>query len=178
MTMLYDDEILQQDLETNNQTENNKNTKIDKIEHERVVAEYELKISGLQDKYIRLFSDIENMKRRTSEEQRLSSERIEKKIFLDLLPIIDNFERAMNEDNKESYQMSGITLIYSLFQKFLKQHGINEIETTGIFNPELHEAISQIIDNTQETGTIVKIFEKGYYLNNKVLRHSKVAVVA
>lgn len=82
------------------------------------------------------------------------------------------------KDNKESYEISGNILIYSLFQKFLKQQGINEIETTGIFNPELQEAISQIIDNTQKTGSIVKIFEKGYYLNNKVLRHSKVAVIA
>lgn len=151
---------------------------IDKALYERTVAEYTEQIAALQDKYARLFADIENMKRRAIEEQKLASERIEKKIFLSILPIIDNFERAMQANSTApAAQESGFDLIYSLFQTLLKQHGIREIETNGLFNPEIHEAISQISDTEKESGTIGQVFEKGYYLHNKVLRPAKVAVV-
>jgi len=133
-------------------------------------------INLLQDKYTRLFADLENIKRRAAEEQKITSERLEKKIFFDLLPVIDNFERAI-QATATGHKESGFDLIYNLFQKFLHQNDIREIETSGMFNPELHEAISQASDTQQESGSIVEVFEKGYYLHNKVLRHAKVSVV-
>jgi molecular chaperone GrpE len=136
-------------------------------------------VSAAKDRYARLFADVENMKRRESEEQRLKIELMQKKIFLDLLPIIDNFERAIQvELSHKETSPSGIKLIYALFIKFLEQQGIVVIDTSGEFNPEMHEAISQVIDATKQPGTIVQVFEKGYYLHKTVLRHAKVAVVA
>jgi len=163
--------------EEQNNTETSNAQMIDKAIYERMATEYTEQINSLQDKYARLFADIENMKRRAIEEQRAASERIEKKIFLDLLPVIDNFERAMQTINTSGMQQSGFNLIYGLFQKFLKQHDIREIETSDMFDPELHEAISQVSDEQKESGSIVQVFEKGYYLHNKVLRHAKVSVV-
>jgi len=178
--MMYNEEQNTREPKDDNAENNSDQTRemIDKELYERMVTEYTEKIAALQDTCARLFADVENMKRREAEEQKMASQRIEKKIFLDILPIIDNFERAMLANSSvHSEKQSGFDLIYSLFQKFLKQHNIREIEISGSFDPELHEAISQVTDTQKESGTIVQVFEKGYYLKNKILRHAKVSVV-
>jgi len=129
-----------------------------------------------KDKSFRLSADIENIHRRLSQEQRLQKEKIEKKLLLDILPIVDNFDRAI-VSNKELAEKFGLLLIRNLFEKFLMSHGVAEIKEMEQFDPEIHEAISQVSDENKSSGTIVEVFEKGYRLHDAVLRHAKVAVV-
>ncbi len=98
---------------------------------------------------------------------------------LDILPIIDNWERAfehMPSDLKESEWAKGAKQIESQLKDFLKAQGVEEIKTEGEkFNPELHEAIEEK-ESEEESGTIVGVLEKGYTMNNKLLRPAKVKV--
>src|SRR5947199_25473 len=93
-----------------------------------------------KDKSFRLAADIENIRRRLIEEQRLQKEKIEKKFLLDLLPLIDNFDRAI-VSNKELAEKAGLILIRNLFEKFLINYNVTEIKEMEQFDPELHEAI-------------------------------------
>lgn len=165
--------------EHNHQSDLEKNS--DQEMTKKATENHELEILKQQtqewkEKAFRLAADVENIRRRSSEEQRLQKEKIEKKIFLDLLPIIDNFDRAITA-NKEMAEKLGILLIRNLFEKFLHSHYVSEIKEIEYFDPELHEAISQIDDENKSSGTIIEVFEKGYRLHNSILRHAKVAVV-
>lgn len=170
--------------ENNNQPQtehNEQTTKINEeiIERKKLETEIEqlkIQVQEWKDKAFRLAADVENIRRRLSEEQRLQKEKIEKKIFLDLLPIIDNFDRAI-ASNRELADKIGLLLIRNLFEKFLTTQGVSEIKEVEQFDPELHEAISQIVDENKISGTIIEVFEKGYRLHNSILRHAKVAVV-
>ena len=99
--------------------------------------------------------------------------------FLKILPVLDNFERAMKnakEDLKGSEWFLGIEQIENQLKGFLKAEGIEEIKAIGEkFNPELHEAVEQV-ENEAESGTIIEVLEKGYTINNKLLRPAKVKV--
>ncbi len=99
---------------------------------------------------------------------------------LDILPIIDNWERAfehMPEDLKESEWVKGAKQIESQLKDFLKAQGIEEIKTEGEkFNPELHEAIEEAENSEAKSGTIVEVLEKGYTINGRLLRPAKVKV--
>ena len=122
-----------------------------------------------KDKYLRLASDFENYKRRSIKEKDLYIKSATQKILLDILPTIDNFERAVNLD-------SGIMLIYTNLKNVLFKNGITEIETNGLdFNSDTMEAISQIlVDNM--SNKVIEVVEKGYMLNGIVIRYSKVVV--
>jgi molecular chaperone GrpE len=123
---------------------------------------------------------MENMRRRAAQEQQLQTEKIKKQIFLDLLPIIDNFERALQSLTTSGASaeetVRGISLIHTLLEKMLQKYGITEIKTTDYFNPELHEAIMHIESPGKESGSIIQVLEKGYMQNGSVLRPARVSV--
>ena len=100
--------------------------------------------------------------------------------ILGVLPTIDNWERALlhtPEDLKESEWVRGIKQIESQLKDFLKSEGVEEIKTAGeVFNPELHEAIEEEENDSGESGEILEVLEKGYTLNNKLIRPAKVKV--
>ena len=100
---------------------------------------------------------------------------------MSILPVIDDFDRAMqimDSTNEDNHTKEGINLIYNKFQEFLKQNGIKEIEAKGKdFNTDLHEAIVTIPAPTKELkGKIVDVVQKGYFLNDKVIRFSQVVI--
>jgi molecular chaperone GrpE len=138
------------------------------------------KLADLNDKYLRLHADFENFRRRTNKEK---SELImygNKELILKILPVYDDFERAMElmdkSENKESI-VDGIKLIFNKFTSILQQAGIKEIDAKGQeFDPEIHEAITKIQASPEMKGKIVDALQKGYMLNDKIIRHSKVVV--
>ena len=138
------------------------------------------KLAELNDKYLRLHADFENFRRRTNKEK---SELImygNKELILKILPVYDDFERAMElmekSDNKEA-AIDGIKLIFNKFTNTLQQAGLNEIDSNGKeFDPEIHEAITKIQMSPDMKGKVVDTMQKGYMLNDKIIRHSKVVV--
>jgi len=142
--------------------------------------------------YLRLQADMENMKRRIHKEQETHINRAMEDLFTDLLPIVDNFDRALlaasdysGEDlsavasAKEDQLVQGLTLIRKEFAHTLERYGVREMTEVTHFDPELHEALSQIpADNNTESGTILMVLEKGYWYKDRVLRHAKVTVAS
>ena len=142
---------------------------------------FEVKLAEMQDKYIRLSAEFDNYRKRTLREKMELSKYASENVLLKIIPFMDDFERALKhmEDSPECNSIkNGIELIYTKFSEFLKQNGIKEIESMNIlFNVDLHEAVAKIpVEEEEKKGKVVDVISKGYYLNDKVLRFSKVVV--
>ncbi len=145
------------------------------------IEELGKKLEELNDKYLRLNAEFDNYRRRTLKERSELIKTAGEDILINLLPLMDNFERAIGsiENAKDIDAVKeGITLIYNNFKDFLRQKGIKEIEAKEKdFDTDLHEAIAKIPAPDKELkGKIVDVTEKGYTLNDKVIRFSKVVV--
>ena len=131
-----------------------------------------------KEKYIRLFAEFENYKRRTSKERIDLYKTAGKEVISAIIPVIDDFKRAL-ELEFENSDNQGISLIYSKLSEILRNQGLVEIEVKigDIFDSEIHEAISQIpIKEEDQKGKIIDIIEGGYKLGNQVLKYPKVVV--
>ena len=154
-------------------------TSADKITSgERVLEE---KLAEMQDKYIRLSAEFDNFRKRTLREKMELSKYAGEDLLLKIIPLMDDFDRAlkhMDAANDCTEMKNGIDLIYIKFSEFLKQNGIREIESlNNNFNVDLHEAIARIpVSEDELKGKVVDVVQKGYYLQDKVLRFSKVVV--
>ena len=139
------------------------------------------KLNELNDKYLRLSAEFDNYRRRTLKEKMELTKTAGESILLALLPVIDDFDRALahidDAKNVESLK-EGIKLIHTKFNDFLGQQGMKEIEARDKeFNTDLHEAITKIPAPTAEMkGKVIDCIEKGYTLHEKVVRFSKVVV--
>jgi molecular chaperone GrpE len=138
-------------------------------------------LTEVQDKYIRLYSEFENYKRRTTKERSDLLRSANQETLVSLLPVLDDFERAMKsinavEDNDA--MKTGIELVYGKLKTTLTQKGLKEMETNGKeFDVEFHEGITKIPAPTEDLkGKVIDTLEKGYFLNEKVIRFAKVVV--
>ena len=133
-----------------------------------------------KDLYLRLNADMENMKRRMHKDQEMQSNRVMGDLFNDLLPIVDNFDRALQASDADPAQdplMHGLMLIRKEFAQVLERYGVREMTEIQMFDPELHEAVSQLpADDLTPSGTILTVLEKGYWYKDQVLRYAKVTV--
>ncbi len=148
---------------------------------ENVVKELENQIGELKDKYLRLFAEFENYKKRTAKEKLEMISSAGKNTIVSFLPVLDDFERAkMASDAENSTETfsEGVNLVYNKFQQALKNQGLRPIEIEdGKFDPEYQEAISEIPAPTEELkGKVLDVVEKGYFLGDKVIRYAKVVV--
>ena len=137
----------------------------------------------MTDKHLRLQAEFDNYRKRTLKEKMDLTKTAGEKLIKDILPVMDDFERAMETiDKAEDIEAvkEGLGLIYSKFEGFLKQNGVAAISTEdGVFDTEVHEAITQIpAPDEALKGKIIDCVQKGYTLNEKVIRHSKVVVGA
>ncbi|HEY3388464.1 MAG TPA: nucleotide exchange factor GrpE [Prolixibacteraceae bacterium] len=153
----------------------------DKTVLEAKVAELETANKELNDKYLRLSAEFDNYRKRTLRERMELTKTAGESVMLSILPVVDDFERAMHSiDQGMDFEAvkEGILLIYNKFQEFNKQNGIKEIEAAGKpFDTDLHEALTKIPAPTEELkGKIIDVIQKGYYLNDKVIRFAKVVV--
>ena len=140
---------------------------------------YKNEINELNDKYLRLYSEFDNFRKRTNRERTELFKSAGKDILGDLLGIIDDFERAMKAEDQDVKSMrNGMDLIYNKMMNTLKNHGLSAFKSIEeAFDPELHEAITKIpAPSKKMKGKVVDEIEKGYMLHDKVLRYSKVVV--
>ncbi len=145
------------------------------------VKELEEKCAKLHDDYIRLYADFENYKKQALKARSELIKSAGEGIFANMLPLVDDFERAMKamENATEvSSVKEGVDLIYNKFNSFLAQNGVTPIETQGVeFNVDFHEAITMIPAPSEDLkGKVVDCTQKGYMLKDKVLRFAKVIV--
>ena len=137
-------------------------------------------LSELKEKHLRLLAEFDNYKKRTSRERYELMSTASKTVILSLLPVLDDFERALK--SSETFQddsfSEGVRMIYSRLLSVLQSQGLKAMESTGeTFDADLHEAITDMpIDDPSKKGKIIDTIEKGYLLNDKIIRHAKVVV--
>jgi molecular chaperone GrpE len=143
----------------------------------------EKELAEWKDKYLRLFSDFENFRKRQAKERIELIGTASESLMVSLLPVIDDFERSMKAlettSNVDSLK-EGVQLVFHKFQKTLEQKGLKAMQSIGEpFNPELQEAITQIpVEDASQKGKVIDEVEKGYSLNEKTIRFAKVVIGA
>ncbi len=153
--------------------------KQNKIEEE--VQQLKEQLQQEKDKYLRLFAEFENYKKRTTKERQELFKTASHDVMVALLPVLDDFERALKEIKKEGDDAlyEGVKLIENKLINTLKSKGLEHIETLhgDEFNADSHEAITQIPAPSEELkGKIVDVVEKGYTLGEKIIRYPKVVI--
>ncbi len=155
------------------------------IEAEEVIEVSEVdklksELAESKDKFIRLYSEFENFRRRTAKEKIEVIQNASEGLIKELLPVMDDFERAQKSiETTEDINAikEGILLIFNKLQKTLQSKGLKPIEAKDqAFDVELHECITQFAAGDDKKGLVIDEVEKGYYLNDKVIRYSKVVV--
>ena len=150
-------------------------------ELQRQLDEANDRIATLEDKYLRQVAEFDNYRKRTVKEKAELIKNGGERAIESILPVLDDFERAlanMSKDEKAAEVMTGVELIYNKFVGILKQNGLQKIDTEGaVFDTDFHEAIA-IIPTPDENmkGKVLDCVQAGYTLNDKVIRHAKVAV--
>lgn len=134
-----------------------------------------------KDKFLRLFAEFENYKKRTSKERMELFKTAGQEVIVSLLPVIDDFDRALKELSKsgEKEMFKGIELINNKFRETLKNKGLQEMEVKqgDAFDAEVHDAITQIPAPSKKLkGKVIDVIEKGFKLGDKIIRHPKVVV--
>ncbi len=155
-----------------------KKEQVEKSEEEQLKEE----LNKEKDKFLRLFAEFENYKKRTSKERMELFKTASEDVMVSLLPVLDDFERALThiEDDKEAEDLrKGVLLIYQKLLTTLEQKGLQVIQVKkgDKFDAEDHEAVTQIPSpNKKMKGKIIDIVEKGYKLGDKVIRFPKVVI--
>lgn len=167
--------------EQNGQQEIQSNPEAVQLVNEDKIAEMQAKVDELNDKYLRLYSEFDNYRKRTAKEKIDLFQNAGENIFNSLLPIIDDFERAIksNADITDVKIISdGVNLIYNKFKNTLIQKGLEEMKSIGEpFNTDLHEAITNVPAPSENLkGKVIEELDKGYTLNGKVIRFAKVVI--
>lgn len=150
-------------------------------EMEEEISKLNSELSEMKDKYLRLYADFDNYRKRTGKEKLDIIKTASQDVIKAILPAIDDFERAIKAADVEGSTEvvpQGIRLIHGKIAHNLQQQGLKEMESTGQpFNPDMHEALTKIPAPTPELkGKIVDTLEKGYYLGDKIIRYAKVVV--
>ena len=136
------------------------------------VEELEARIAELEDKNLRMMAEFDNYRRRTNKEKLELMATAGERIFTDMLPLVDDFERALAVVEDE-----GVRLIYNKFIAFLNKNDVHVIETEGAdFNTDEHEAVTTFAAGEDQKGKVIDCTQKGYKLGDKVIRFAKVVV--
>ena len=145
--------------------------KVDKLEEE---------LKQTEDKYLRLYAEFENFKRRKNKEIETNNVYKSQKVITEILPSLDNLERALQveSDNEEIKSLlKGVEMVYEGLLNVLKSEGVELIETENAqFDPNYHHAVMQDEDSEKESGAILDTFQKGYKLKDRVIRPAMVKV--
>ena len=146
------------------------------VEDKAAALEAELKEKS--DRILRLQADFENFRRRTAKEKEELAAVITQNSLGDLLPLLDNFERAMavEQTDGEAFQ-KGVEMIFTQLREVLDKHGLQSIEAEGqTFDPNFHQAVMRVEDSDAPDGTITQVLQKGYQAKGRVIRPAMVQV--
>jgi molecular chaperone GrpE len=136
-------------------------------------------VDAQKDKFIRLYSEFENFRRRTAKEKLEMIQSANEQLLKSLLPVADDFDRAEKSlKEKNDKDLEGVFLIQNKFKKTLEQYGVKimDVKSGSDFNADFHEAITQVPADEKLKGKVVDVIESGYLLNDKVIRFAKVVV--
>lgn len=182
------EEVTQENLTENNGQANSEETCeeaceiLTEEEHlQKALDEANEKAAMLEDKYLRQVAEFDNYRKRTIKEKAELIKNGGERAIESILPVLDDFERALSnmaKDENAAEILTGVELIYNKFVGILKQNGLQKIETEGAeFNTDYHEAIAMVpTPNEELKGKVLDCVQAGYILNDKVIRHAKVAV--
>ena len=152
------------------------------VDEQTVEEKLQEELKQEKDKFLRLFAEFENYKRRTSKERIELFKTASEDVMVAMLPVLDDFERALShiEDDKEAEELrKGVLLIYQKLFTTLEQKGLSVVEASqgDVFNADDHEAVTQIAAPSKDLkGKIIDVIEKGYKLGDKVIRFPKVVI--
>ena len=154
--------------------ENEKDTKKEPNEE---LAKAKEELEDIKDRHTRLIAEFDNLKKRSAKEREGLYASIMGDIISALLPVIDNLEKAAEAESKDEEYKKGVELMYQQFKDVLGSKGVKEIETVGkTFDPELHEAVSLVVDENLGEKEVKEEYRKGYKIGDRVIRHSMVVV--
>ena len=157
--------------------EENINKADEVIELKKQIEAQKVQIDETEDRLKRVAAEFDNYKKRSSKEKDGLYNSLVGDIVSNFLPIIDNLEKAVEAETKDEEYRKGIELVLKQFKDVLSSRGVTEIETVGkTFDPEVHEAVSSVQDDTKGEKEIVQEYRKGYMIGNRVIRHSMVIV--
>lgn len=162
--------------------EENKNEELKKETTEKCVEDNELNSVKLEleettDRLKRLMAEFDNFKKRSAKEREGLYNSLLSDIVSSFLPVVDNLEKAVNSNTEDEGYKQGVELVLKQFMDVLSSLGVKEIEGVGsTFNPEYHEAVSAVQDETLGEKEIKEVFRKGYHIGDKVIRHAMVVV--
>ena len=147
-------------------------------EAQELVAKKDEEINALNDRYQRLLAEYDNFKKRTVKEKEAIYVDSVRDTVAELLPVIDNLLRAVDAfKDKESDECKGVAMVLKQTEDIFAKIGVTEIEAVGQqFNPEFHNAVMHVDDDSFEDNTVVEEFQKGYIYKDKVIRYSMVKV--
>ena len=165
------------------ETQEKENLEENKVEKEELVKESDKLIKTKQeleettDRFKRVMAEFENYKKRSGKEREMLYNSLLADIVSSFLPVIDNLEKAAEAKTEDENYKQGLELVLKQFKDVLTKFGVEEIKTVGeTFDPEVHEAVSSVQDDTKGEKEIVQEFRKGYKIGTKVIRHSMVIV--
>ncbi len=177
------EEVSEKSQEKTTKEDTNKEETSEVKEEHKEEDEFKKKYNEINDKYLRLSAEYDNYRKRSLKEKMDLIKSAGENILIDILPVMDNFERGLNSIEKsakdeENAVLEGVELIYDRFKKFLEQKGVKEIEAIGKdFDTDLHEAVTKIPAPSEDMkGKVVDVTEKGYIMNEKVIRFAKVVI--
>ncbi|MFA6837594.1 MAG: nucleotide exchange factor GrpE [Dysgonamonadaceae bacterium] len=176
------DEIVQDEASNEVESDINDDNSSDEVDPLlKELNELKEKNSELNGSFLRLHAEFDNYRKRTLKEKTELIKNGGERVLTEIIPLVDDLERALEQvhlaDDKDAF-LEGLDLIYNKFENFLNQQGVKEIETKGeTFDPERFEAISMVPAPTEELkGKVIDCIQKGYTLNDKVIRFPKVIV--
>jgi molecular chaperone GrpE len=156
------------------------NTHLTNPEAEDVMQKLQAELDEQKDKYLRLFAEFDNFKRRNAKEKIELIQTAGKDVIISLLEVMDDCDRAekqLAESDDIAAQKEGVQLVFNKLRNTLQARGLTAMESINAdFDVEKHEAITEIDVPEKQKGKVVDVVEKGYYLNNKIIRFAKVVV--
>ncbi len=171
------EEIQDTEVTENPETENEEVT--EEVKEAEVSAEQKLaqELSDQKDMYLRLMAEYDNFRKRTAKEKSETFSDAVVKTMSEILPVIDNFERAISADTADESFKSGVVMIFNQLKESLKKIGIEEINPIGQqFDPNIANAVNQIEDENLGENEVAQVFQKGYRLGDKIIRYAMVVV--
>jgi len=154
------------------------------LEEQQAAIDPLAELARERDEYLdalqRLKAEFDNYRKRAAREQVDLTSRAAERLAKELLPVLDDLERALNaaEQHEEAQLEEGVRLVHRSLVEALRKEGVAEIETDGVFDPHVHEALLSQPDDEKESGAILDVLQKGYRIGDRILRPARVIVAA
>lgn len=163
--------------ETKMENETKQENQEDTMELKKQIESLKIQNQETEDRLKRIAAEFDNYKKRSSKEKESLYASLLGDIVSNLLPVIDNLEKAVGSKTEDESYKQGVELVLKQFKDVLEANGVKEIEAVGkTFDPELHEAVSLVTDDSLGEKEVKEEYRKGYMIGNKVIRHSMVVV--